>query len=220
MFLILAYPTEDNKNISKILNRSLASIRSYVCKAGIKKINKVKEGDEFGYLKVKKLFEIKREQKIWECICKCGKVHYITTRYLYSGHTQSCGCLRIENMSLNYGGAVSGVHLGKIKKSALHRNIEFNITLDYVNKLLVEQNNKCALSGLDIIVDTRIIDGITQTTTASLDRIDSKKGYIEGNLQWVHKDINYMKNDYSQEYFINICKLIAEKHKSNDTNSI
>ena len=36
----------------------------------------------------------------------------------------------------------------------------------------------------------------------SLDRIDSSKGYEENNVQWVHKDINLMKNKYDNKYFI------------------
>jgi len=28
--------------------------------------------------------------------------------------------------------------------------------------------------------------------------------------QWVHKEINIMKNVYSQEHFINLCKLVVE----------
>ena len=46
--------------------------------------------------------------------------------------------------------------------------------------------------------------------TMSLDRIDNNKGYIEENVQWVHKDINMMKRIYSQDYFIYMCKLVAE----------
>jgi hypothetical protein len=46
-------------------------------------------------------------------------------------------------------------------------------------------------------------------TTASLDRIDSSKGYIEGNLQWVHKDVNIMKMDLSQVEFIDYCVKVA-----------
>ena len=47
----------------------------------------------------------------------------------------------------------------------------------------------------------------------SLDRIDSLKGYAIDNVQWVHKDINKMKNIHSQPAFINICKLVAMKNK-------
>jgi hypothetical protein len=35
--------------------------------------------------------------------------------------------------------------------------------------------------------------------TASLDRIDNKKGYIKGNVRWVLLGINYMKNRHSDE---------------------
>ena len=37
--------------------------------------------------------------------------------------------------------------------------------------------------------------------TASLDRIDSTKGYVRGNIQWVHKDINWFKRDYPKISF-------------------
>jgi hypothetical protein len=43
---------------------------------------------------------------------------------------------------------------------------------------------------------------------ASLDRIDSKKGYVEGNVHWVHKDVNMMKRNFTEEYFINLCETV------------
>ena len=51
---------------------------------------------------------------------------------------------------------------------------------------------------------------------ASLDRIDSSKGYVEGNLQWVLSEVNMMKQQYSQDRFIEICKAVsinADKEK-------
>ena len=73
--------------------------------------------------------------------------------------------------------------------------------------LFIKQNRKCALSGLELSFPK--ING-DQSYTASIDRIDSSLGYIEGNVQWVHKDINIMKNKYDQDYFIQMCKLISE----------
>lgn len=29
---------------------------------------------------------------IWQCLCDCGKITYVTGGHLTSGHTQSCGC--------------------------------------------------------------------------------------------------------------------------------
>ena len=37
-------------------------------------------------------------------------------------------------------------------------------------------------------------------------------GYEEGNVQWVHKDINIMKNRYAQDYFISLCILVVNKN--------
>lgn len=52
--------------------------------------------------------------------------------------------------------------------------------------------------------------------TASLDRKDSLKGYTIDNIQWLHKDVNQMKRNYSEEYFINTCLKIAENYKNNN----
>lgn len=83
-----------------------------------------------------------------------------------------------------------------------------SITIEDVYNLWIKQNKKCNLSGITIgFYD----DG--KTHTCSIDRIDSLKEYTIDNIQLVHKDVNYMKNKYSQEYFINMCKLIAENNK-------
>lgn len=50
--------------------------------------------------------------------------------------------------------------------------------------------------------------------TASLDRIDSSKGYIPGNVQWVHKDVNKMKLALSEKRLLELCTLIVQKFSS------
>lgn len=34
-------------------------------------------------------------------------------------------------------------------------------------------------------------------------------GYIKGNLQWLHKEVNMMKHTKSQEYFIQLCQEVT-----------
>jgi len=51
---------------------------------------------------------------------------------------------------------------------------------------------------------------IFRETTASLDRINNDLGYIEGNVQWVHKDVNRMKWAFTQDRFLELCCLITE----------
>lgn len=91
---------------------------------------------------------------------------------------------------------------------AKKRNIDFFITIDFLWELFEKQNKKCALSGLELYFPKYGDKPTLQT--ASLDRIDSNKGYIEGNVQWVHKHVNYSKWELNQDYFIELCKLIVK----------
>lgn len=43
--------------------------------------------------------------------------------------------------------------------------------------------------------------------------MNTSEGYVKGNVQWVHKDINLMKNALDQEYFVNLCTKVVIKSK-------
>ena len=94
----------------------------------------------------------------------------------------------------------------KYKTGAETRGIEFSVSFDYLADLLIEQDFQCALSGIPL-------DAMELSNNASLDRIDSKLGYVEGNLQWVTSEVNMMKQAYSQEVFIEICTAVADTNK-------
>jgi hypothetical protein len=72
------------------------------------------------------------------------------------------------------------------------------------------QGGLCALTG-EPLTFKNLNKGTDQT--ASLDRIDSSLGYVEGNVQWVHKDVNLMKNVLSQARFIELCSLVSTNFK-------
>ena len=90
---------------------------------------------------------------------------------------------------------------GKLRR-AKQRDYEFTITIDYIWDIYIAQDKVCALSGVPICFKD----------SASLDRVDNSKGYVHGNIQIVHKTLNYMKYTYSQDYFIKMCNLVASKH--------
>jgi len=94
-----------------------------------------------------------------------------------------------------------------VKTNAKNKNREFSITIEDMNNLMIKQNHKCALSGLEIKIGNEI-----EETTASLDRIDSSKDYIIDNIQWVHKDIQRMKSDFNQNRFIELCSKVNQIH--------
>lgn len=110
-------------------------------------------------------------------------------------------------------GELSGAVFGHIRNHAKARNIKFEISVDDCWKLFVKQNKKCALTGLDITIRKRGKQYTKNDWSASLDRIDSNKGYELGNVQWVHKDVNLMKLSHPQDKFIALCKAVA-KHNS------
>lgn len=163
-------------------------------------------GSRIGRLSV--IEETRKSKKLaWICKCDCGNTITIFS-YKLSGKspTQSCGCLRtdsIRDRSKKYHEEISGTYWGNLKRGASIRGIEFNLTIEYAYSLYLQQDKKCKLSGIELNF------GLNGTQTASLDRIDSSQNYIEGNVQWVHKDINRMKNDLDNESFIQYCKLIA-----------
>lgn len=126
------------------------------------------------------------------------------------------GCEKCSRFHTSKGfGLLSGEYWALIISGAKKRNYEFNITIDYAWSLFLSQDKKCALSGLDINFEPNCVHNknvdFRRKRTASLDRIDNSKGYVEGNVQWVHKDVNLMKNYFSEDYFIKICKLICNK---------
>lgn len=103
---------------------------------------------------------------------------------------------------------ISKSRYGAIRHTAIERGIEFTITPEDLEVLWVKQQGKCALSNLPISLFISLQDA--KKHNASLDRIDSNKGYIPGNVQWVHKDINYMKCDFTQQEFVNYCLLVSK----------
>lgn len=164
----------------------------------------------FGDLKVNKYvgFNESSGRHQWECVCQCQRTCIVNGGALTIGNTKTCGCSRRRKGKLNSSfKGFEEISMGKwlhIISHAKSRGLEFNITIEYGWKLFIDQNRKCKLSGLPIGFQSRDIK-----QTASLDRIDSSKGYIEGNVQWLHKHINKMKWDFKEDEFINYCKLIV-----------
>ena len=172
-------------------------------------------GKVFGYLTVIGRSSLKNKygKVYWDCSCKCGGSHILTTERLTSGSAHSCGCknLRRSKDNPHFTGyqEISGNLWFRIKDEAKRRGIQFNVTLEEVWDLFVKQGRKCKLTGLDLTFGKSSKDS---SRTTSLDRIDSQKGYDIANLQWVHKDINWMKNRFNNEYFIKMCTLVSKTH--------
>lgn len=145
----------------------------------------------------------------WTCLCKCGNTTTAITNQLLHGGKKSCGCRRFLSQSKSHCwrgvGEIPSVFWKRLiyhSKRGLGRTIPVDVTPEYAWDLFLKQNRKCALSGVEISFGER------GKTTASVDRIDPSSGYIPGNIQWVHKDVNAMKFDLQQNEFLDFVKKI------------
>lgn len=156
----------------------------------------------------------------WKVKCECGTEKVVLGSSLSSGAAQSCGC----NVGFKRGslhklwsgcGKISGSQWCKLQDSARSRGHEVKITKEEAWNLYEKQNGKCALSGVDIGFAQDSESHSHGNTTASLDRIDSKKGYTLSNIQWTHKMVNRMKWGLTVSQFVGFCKAVA-KHSQSD----
>lgn len=176
---------------------------------------------KFGKLTVIRLTGSSRSgSKVWECLCDCGNNCLVTTRHLNrkNCNIKSCGCITKELIGEKHpdwkgykqiSETFWNAHINRNSKKNGRKYIPVTITKEYAWNLFEQQNKKCKLTNLDITFPSNWKDN---TWTASLDRINSSIGYIPGNVQWVHKHINIMKNIYTNDYFIELCKLVANNN--------
>jgi hypothetical protein len=97
-------------------------------------------------------------------------------------------------------------HLTRVKK----RNKYHNITLEDLLEQWLLQDGTCIYSGVKL---KHPKNGDSIMTTASLDRIDSNKGYIKGNIQFISIACNYAKSNMTHEDMLTFCKLISNFNK-------
>lgn len=98
---------------------------------------------------------------------------------------------------------------GSIVYAAKDRKIDFDISIEYAWSIFLGQNRKCNLTGIELVF-SKYAGKYWKDTTASLDRKDSSQGYIEGNVQWIHKKLQSMKMAMPEDDFIYWCKLVAK----------
>ena len=99
-------------------------------------------------------------------------------------------------------------NFGKLEYNALKNRVKakakdgrvmgFNLTPEYIQKVFDECLGKCKLTGLDFSMEL----GTKKKRNPfrpSVDRINSKKGYVKGNIQIILAIVNTMKMDYTDD---------------------
>ena len=205
------------EEIAQRLGRSSSSIKVRVQRnLKVKRNRKPKidlTGQKFGQLEVIGMVKNNLGWFVAKCKCSCGECVEVEVFPLLKGQRKTCGCRKgiikmtgEANPLFTGYKEIRGSFWGEISSRAKRIEGGMKISIEEAWQLYLSQEKKCALSGLPIFFGPGRLK-----CTASLDRINSKEGYVLGNVQWVHKVVNFMKGIFDQTLFINFCALIATK---------
>lgn len=139
---------------------------------------------------------------MWECI-ECGKEHGPSLTSSITRVKKPACCFQARTKANgNWKGHedISGSYFNSLKYGAEKRGFRFDVTPEYLWKIWLMQDGKCAYTK----------EPLTHGKDASLDRIDNNYGYIQANIQWVHKDVNRMKSNFPELRFLELCREIAK----------
>ena len=95
-------------------------------------------------------------------------------------------------------------------RNCLKRNQEVNIDLNYLKEIWDKQQGICPYSGVTLVLNSSKKRYKDKRYNASLDRIDSTKGYIKGNVQFISCSLNFMKAELTHGETVELCKQIAK----------
>jgi len=97
-------------------------------------------------------------------------------------------------------------HFRRIKK----RHHEYDIELNDLLNIWEKQNGICIYTGVKLVHPNQKGNNLN---TASLDRIDSKLGYVKGNIQFISITCNHAKNSMTEDEMQKFIELIYESVK-------
>lgn len=91
------------------------------------------------------------------------------------------------------------------KSRAKAKNLDFDLTLEYLEELWNKQNGFCAISGIPMTLN---VDKGRNPYNVSVDQINPSGGYTKDNIQLVCMCVNQLKSDFDMSVILNICKNI------------
>lgn len=139
---------------------------------------------------LKEAARTKNGQKRFNCICDCGQKRIVSEYHLMSGKSNSCGCLRKENLKKLYPG-------GTARKHGLRFTTEYTIWSRMKERCLNKNHHAYKYyGGRGIKICKRWINSVESFIKdvgkrpykdLTLDRINNNGDYKPSNVRWATK---------------------------------
>jgi len=139
-------------------------------------------------------------RRTYLCRCECGAEKEVRAADIGHGRSVACRKCTVPH-EVEIAVILPQTWWRRFQRQARKRKIKWELREHEVLNLFQTQNGQCALTGIKLHFDPM---------TASIDRISSDGCYTLKNIQWVHKHINLMKYSFENEYFIEMCRSVAE----------
>lgn len=147
---------------------------------------------------------------IWELICDCGNHFTAITGNLNYRHVKSCGCYNYESrlpgikaaaekISLPYGEASFRELYRSYKAGAKNRKLQFEIEPEIFRNFTKQPCSYCGQLPSTVFSANRFSGEYIYN---GIDRIDSTKGYVIGNLCTCCKTCNFAKRNMTKSDFL------------------
>jgi len=146
--------------------------------------------------------------------CVCGISKLYSDFYNRRNDCKKCVIDRSARNSISYVPLHERDIISRFKNlctKARLRTKEFNLIDADLLDLWDKQDGRCAYTKLPLLATAN------QFNTVSLDRVDSSKGYVVGNIQLVCSAINKMKQEYTEEMFLLFCLLVTQNNKLSES---
>jgi hypothetical protein len=203
-------------------NKLLCRSCSHSGYPSINKLNLI--GQTFGRLKVISSAGNNTSNKPrWNCKCDCGNDYIASQGGLRNGLTFSCGCYRKEKL-LKYNNFQNLLSLQRPPYRGIYnilsirckrKGLELGITYeDFIKFTEIKTCYYCGGSIEWVKHHTRD----KQPSAVNLDRIDSSRGYIQGNCRVCCYRCNVIKNNMTEEEFYNHIQTILNVRSERNRN--
>jgi hypothetical protein len=143
---------------------------------------------------------------MWDCLCDCGKLHTVNGAHLRGGLIQSCGCLRIDQLTIpDCTTRALNEYFASYKQCAKKRGIDWGLSLDQFVSITSKSCFYCGAPPSQMRPS-----GKSMYICNGIDRFDNKSGYTSGNSVPCCTSCNRAKLTYSSERFIDNCRRVWE----------